>query len=600
MAAPKRKAAARPAQAAASTKRTRSSLKEVPKEPTPVREPTPVVEIVEEEEKPEQLPNKIFDSKPLPTLREPQAIGLSDEEYQSVANSAILLSSIERSRQKWVGEGIFERYWVKTSTRKDAPPPPPNNPQKSWMKDIGQVTITIEPLVLEATAFYSKEPGVHTAVQYPQPPQQRPPQYGPAPGNSPAASSPYGTPYRPQPQPQHQTPPQGGPPYYQARTLPPVNHQRPGNPPNAQPPDNRILPPIHTPQSGAGRGSLPPPPHAQPTTGPPSTPKPSPDPVIQMLATRASTDSELKALMKIVATGNANQEQLKIFQRHIDELTSIIQSQKTGPNGTASPAANQNRPPVARSLAAPAPPTGDGRNHGSPMTPGNQTPQQHFNHSNRPPFPHQMPAPRPPMYGQYAPPHQQHYPVPVPSMPVVFEFHGPGASPDRFRFPPYSILEQLAPHTLLASFLIIRKGKEAANSTGLDPETEYYQPITLRLDVTDRYPNLLEFVKRSVKPPDEVRKWMEEKMKSCTRAEQRYLPLRLPHKSQIEETEEVGPEPVTETKPRAKKVTATEKKEKDDTPKPVEPKGTESDVPDGRRRSLKKSVRISEAQAQAA
>jgi hypothetical protein len=47
-----------------------------------------------------------------------------------------------------------------------------------------------------------------------------------------------------------------------------------------------------------------------------------------MLATRASSDPELKALMKEVATGKATQEQLKVFQKHIDELGAVIQAQK--------------------------------------------------------------------------------------------------------------------------------------------------------------------------------------------------------------------------------------------------------------------------------
>ena len=53
---------------------------------TPVKEPTPVVELAEEEDKPEPLPNKIADSKPLHTLSEPQAVVLSDEEYQSYSS----------------------------------------------------------------------------------------------------------------------------------------------------------------------------------------------------------------------------------------------------------------------------------------------------------------------------------------------------------------------------------------------------------------------------------------------------------------------------------------------------------------------------------
>ncbi|KAI5809766.1 hypothetical protein DFH27DRAFT_159615 [Peziza echinospora] len=55
-------------------------------------------------------------------------------------------------------------------------------------------------------------------------------------------------------------------------------------------------------------------------TGPPPPPN-RPDPVIQLLATKAATDPELKSLMRIVAVGGASTEALKVFQRHIDELT---------------------------------------------------------------------------------------------------------------------------------------------------------------------------------------------------------------------------------------------------------------------------------------
>jgi hypothetical protein len=56
--------------------------------------------------------------------------------------------------------------------------------------------------------------------------------------------------------------------------------------------------------------------HASPVT----TPAPSQDPTIRMLAVRASTDAELKGLMQIVAAGTATREQLMTFQRCIDAL----------------------------------------------------------------------------------------------------------------------------------------------------------------------------------------------------------------------------------------------------------------------------------------
>lgn len=64
------------------------------------------------------------------------------------------------------------------------------------------------------------------------------------------------------------------------------------------------------------------------TADPTSDFTPSPDPVIQMLASRAATDAELKSLMKVVAQGEATPNQLQIFQGHIDDLNQIIQAQK--------------------------------------------------------------------------------------------------------------------------------------------------------------------------------------------------------------------------------------------------------------------------------
>ncbi|KAI5297334.1 hypothetical protein KEM56_004893 [Ascosphaera pollenicola] len=66
------------------------------------------------------------------------------------------------------------------------------------------------------------------------------------------------------------------------------------------------------------------PPPQQHLPPPPPPPKTAQDPVIQMLATRAAADPELKALMQLVASKRADQAQLRRFQAHIDELHAII------------------------------------------------------------------------------------------------------------------------------------------------------------------------------------------------------------------------------------------------------------------------------------
>ncbi|KAH0422269.1 hypothetical protein KCU90_g9186, partial [Aureobasidium melanogenum] len=283
------------------------------------------------------------------------------------------------------------------------------------------------------------------------------------------------------------------------------------------------------------------------------------------LASRASSDPELKALMKIVATGNANQEQLRIFQRHIDELTAMINANKAQANSqTNSPAPPQQHAPSRPSSTAPA------------IKPHPATVQPH--------------APIYPMPQQH--PQYQHQPPPpprYPSYPIVLEFQGPGASPDRFRFPEYTILEFLNSYKMLASFLVIRKGKDV--SPQLDPDTDYYEPVTMTISVSEgRSPtrDVLQFITRCVKPADQVRTYMTEKIEKCTRAPTRHLAFRLPYKSGIVEVEEEIPV-VQEVRPKPKPAPRKKKedKEKDndqagekDTAKGAAPAaiGTESSV----------------------
>ncbi|KAI7606445.1 hypothetical protein KC346_g10541, partial [Hortaea werneckii] len=107
-----------------------------------------------------RLPSRILDGKPLPTLPDPQPATLPDSEYQSVAASAVLATSIARSQQRWTGDGIFERYWRKPETGKNARPPPPNNPDPKWMKHKGECRIRIEPHIFECQMYLEEKPRV--------------------------------------------------------------------------------------------------------------------------------------------------------------------------------------------------------------------------------------------------------------------------------------------------------------------------------------------------------------------------------------------------------------------------------------------------------
>ena len=76
MAENKRRAGRPPKNATPAAKRQRTAVTS--------KEQTPVVEIVEKEREATPLPNKIAESKPLPTLSRPQPLDLPDDEYQSI------------------------------------------------------------------------------------------------------------------------------------------------------------------------------------------------------------------------------------------------------------------------------------------------------------------------------------------------------------------------------------------------------------------------------------------------------------------------------------------------------------------------------------
>lgn len=247
-----------------------------------------------------------------------------------------------------------------------------------------------------------------------------------------------------------------------------------------------------------------------------------PDPVISMLANRASSDPELKALMKEVATGAATAEQLKVFQGHIDDLTKIINEKKKKEEEEAA-AAEAKKAPEQRQESI----RYDGAADQRPPQPHQQSPayqpqQQHQ------PWPSPAPAVQSPVP-----------PGPPAAPPVILQFTTPGATEDRFLFPPNSILESLSPQHLLCSTLVTRKGIAAADPSTLTPLTEYFQPVTFMVEVAYGRESLIELIKKHVKPADEVRKHMEDVMARCTRAPEAHLALRLPVKgAEGAETEE--------------------------------------------------------------
>ncbi|KAF2224565.1 hypothetical protein BDZ85DRAFT_261189 [Elsinoe ampelina] len=508
----KRKAGRPPKGASGPAKKTRLSSQV--KLETPEKEPTPQTPAEEEEVKPALLPNKISDRRPLPTLPSVQATDLANDEYQSIESSAVLASSLERTRQRWASGDFFERYWFKTSGRKDAPKAvPAGNPLKQWMKLLGPCTIIIEPMIFEALFYISHEPELTQATKEKNAGYQSQQQHNTA--------SPYGAPYSAQGAPQTSYAATGRP-----QPPPPYTNGRPHQP-------------VASTQQAPAPASAPP-------------PKQSPDPVIQLLASRAATDSNLKELMKIVATGSATPEQLKTFQGHIDELNAIVAAQNPPP-APAAPATIPQAPP---------------------------------------------PAPKP----SHLPIKQRA--VTTPRYPLVFELiNVSGATGDRFRFPQHSIIESLGQHSMLASFLVFGKGKEAADPSLYDPNTEYFEPITVKID----FPmgsKLQDDIKKSVLPAAEVRTWMEDQIRAKKRAPIRYLPLRLPHKSQLTESEEESeplPLPV-EVKKRPYKRKSEKEEAASPAPPPPPPAPVAAPAPlpvnsttEGLRRTSRRSTRMSDA-----
>jgi hypothetical protein len=390
------------------------------------------------------------------------------------------------------------------------------------MTKLGTCQITVEPHIFDAQMFAIKEP----TPKQPLPPQAmyRPIiQYGPPNGMMPPPPPPAPIPPPPQQQP--------CPPPQPAQQAPPRPQDTPmANPMSSTPPNNAHTQspgpapqlngaaPNGQPSTNPNTQQPPPQPHSTPAQAPAGGSK-STDPVIQMLAERAATDPDLKGLMRIVANGEATQEELKKFQMHIDELTRL---QKSRQAAAAAQPPVQNQPP-------PLPPTPaqvNGHPNGHPSPSPRQSPAPMARAA--PTAPPPAPRPQPPFQAQ---PQALRSKGPLPPTKpdisgIVFEFNG--GSGDRFLFPKFSILEYLPQGQVVASFLIVRKGS-SSDSLKYDPELDYYQPITIRLYAHQG--RQLDALQKVVAPPDEVRRYMDDIMDNMTRAEYVLLAMQLPRDS---------------------------------------------------------------------
>ncbi|KAK4665103.1 uncharacterized protein QC763_511420 [Podospora pseudopauciseta] len=249
------RAAARVEQAA-KRRHTDSTPKSVSKSATPTPAPAPEPEPAPVEEVPTPLPKSISAGKPLPTVDSPQPNDLSNKDYQSVTESGVLSESLARSRQQWMSEAIFPKYWSKPVKKKGQIIEEPNNPPKDSMVKLGNVTIIVEPHSFEATMYAVKDPkppppppitqrpvlqygppnGVMPPPATPKVTQSaEPPSSAPAPATQPPSQAQTQTKAPSQARPQTQTPTQT--PTLPAAQPAGVNSQGPGQPPTPnQPP----------------------------------------------------------------------------------------------------------------------------------------------------------------------------------------------------------------------------------------------------------------------------------------------------------------------------------------------------------------------------
>jgi hypothetical protein len=420
------------------------------------------------------LPFKFHDGQPLPTLPEPQPLNLPSSEWQDIQHSGVLNASLERSRAVWVSGANF-RVFHKNFTQ---PKKPGDRTDEDRARHLRQKDIekTYVELGKEPTAKLSVKEQIEIQAQLVIEPHTFPIRlYASREGLKMAAkktSTPAST-YGAWPnhnQPQHSQPNQ----YTQ------YNHGSPAYPPKLPQP----RPPPPKPVQKA-----PPPPPAPTST-------PAPDPVIHMLAARAGTDPELKAVMKIVAAGHASKDQLEFFQTHINELTAILAKQKEdaakAQRALALPPAPKPLPPPPAPKALPQPSTPQP----SAPAPRPVQPAQPLQHTLKPyspvlpQFPHlqHTPSTRPPPaqylnHSQPQTPYRQTPQMssydssqPQPYRPLVFSFEE--GNKDMLYFPSYSFMEEL-PNKSGAKFsFLITKMKPKAEPIAKPPSTPAPQVMT--------------------------------------------------------------------------------------------------------------------------
>ncbi|KAG6367885.1 hypothetical protein INS49_002084 [Diaporthe citri] len=327
------RAAARVEQAAKKS-RTSTPPDLLPATPSSALNTTPAPDPVDEPQKPPPppLPTSIHPGKPLPTIEgAAQSATPPQKDYQSIQESGVLAESLSRSRQRWIGDGLFEKYWTKPTKKKGVVLEDAKNPPKDTMTKIGQVTISLEPHYFEATVYAVKDPNKPA----PQPAFRPILQYGPPNGAMPPPPTPLSKPATPSATPapapdrtQNASNPVPSAPTPSAMpfNLPSRSISSTGRdafePSSTPGPADASASTIIIITSAIELGCSPKYQHVSATTWPSLRPYANGRyPIIVTLAEKANEDPQLRDLMKRVANGNAPKDELARFQAIIDQIT---------------------------------------------------------------------------------------------------------------------------------------------------------------------------------------------------------------------------------------------------------------------------------------
>jgi len=132
--------------------------------------------------------------------------------------------------------------------------------------------------------------------------------------------------------------------------------------------------------------------------------------------------------------------------------------------------------------------------------------------------------PNHPQYSAPVPIAKQRLLNPITPLHLIVQF--PDNPNVRFLFPKHSILEfDYQESVVSVNFVVVKKGSEAADPTGLNPDAEYWTPVSLYVTADS---HTLDLFGRYVAPADEARAHMENIFDRCKAAEETHLAFRLP------------------------------------------------------------------------